>query len=165
MWPPGYSTIIPQVVVICETFTSKELHFWKQEKVRSCQVRTVPRMLEDVLMELLTQESKIEYTSFGTYLCVLFHTVACDIKALVPWHQFVYTLFIPCDRLVIQAASFRSSFVKRLPARCSFIFGNREKSDADRRDCEEDTRKCPNGSAHAARLVSLARACLFGKIT
>ena len=38
----------------------------------------------------------------------------------VPWHQFVYTLFLQCGRLVIQRASFRSSsFAKRLPARCS----------------------------------------------
>ena len=67
------------------------------------------------------------------YLCPLFHIVVFDIKALiVPWHQFVYTLFIPCGRLVIQPASFRSSsFAKRLPARCS-IFGNRKRSDGAR---------------------------------
>ena len=42
----------------------------------------------------------------------------------------MYTLFIPCDLLVIQPAFFRtSSFAKRLPWRCSFIFGNRKKSD------------------------------------
>ena len=51
-------------------------------------------------------------------------------SVVVPWLQFVYTLFIPRGRLVIQPASFRSSsFAKHLPARCSFIFGNRKKSD------------------------------------
>ena len=47
---------ILQVFIICKTFTSKELHFWKQEIVRRCQVRNVRRMLEDVQMELLTQQ-------------------------------------------------------------------------------------------------------------
>ena len=43
-------------------------------------------------------------TSFGTNLCLLFHIVAFDIKVLViPWHQFVYTLIIPCGRMDIQA--------------------------------------------------------------
>ena len=52
---------------------------------------------------------------------------------VVPWHQFVYTLFIPCGRVVIKPASFRSSsFAKHLPAMCSFIFGNRNKSDGAR---------------------------------
>ena len=47
--------------------------------------------------------TKTEYSSFGTYLCLHFHLVAFDIKALVvPWHQFVYTLSISCGRLVIQ---------------------------------------------------------------
>ena len=42
--------------------------------------------------------TETEYTSFDTYICLLFHiNNAFDIKALVlPWHQFVYTLFIPC---------------------------------------------------------------------
>ena len=48
---------ILQVFIICEAFASKVLlHFWKQENVRRCQVRTVRRMLEDVPMELLTQQ-------------------------------------------------------------------------------------------------------------
>ena len=34
MWPPGYSTSILQVFIICEAFTNEVLHFWKQEKVR-----------------------------------------------------------------------------------------------------------------------------------
>ena len=47
--------------------------------------------------------TKTEYTSYGTYLCVLFHIVAFDIKAfVVPGHQFVYTLAVPCGRLAIQ---------------------------------------------------------------
>ena len=37
------------------------------------------------------------------YFCLLFHIVSFDIKALVvPWHQFVYTLVIPCGCLAIQ---------------------------------------------------------------
>ena len=48
---------------------------------------------------LNNNNTETEYTSFGTYLCLLFHIVAFDIKALfVPWHQFVYTLFISCGR-------------------------------------------------------------------
>ena len=41
MGPPGYSTSILQVFIICEVFTSKVLlHFWKQKNVRRCQVLT-----------------------------------------------------------------------------------------------------------------------------
>ena len=48
---------ILQVFIICEAFASKVLlHFWKQEKIRRCQVRTIRRLLEDVPMELLTQQ-------------------------------------------------------------------------------------------------------------
>ena len=48
---------ILQIFIMCEAFTSKVLlHFWKQEKVRRFQVRTVWRMLEDVSMEFLTQQ-------------------------------------------------------------------------------------------------------------
>ena len=37
--------------------------------------------------------------SFGTYLGLLFHIIAFDIKALVvPWHQFLYTLVITSGR-------------------------------------------------------------------
>ena len=82
---------------------------------------------------LFDNNTDTEYTSFGTYLCLIFHIVAFDIKALVPWHQFVYALFIACGRMVLQPASFRSSsFAKRLPTWCSFIFGNRKKSDCAR---------------------------------
>ena len=78
--------------------------------------------------------AETEYTCCGTYLCLLFHIVAFDIKALViSWHQLVYILVIPCGRLVIQSASFMSSsVVKRLPARRSFIFGNRKMFDGAR---------------------------------
>ena len=94
--------------------------------------------------------------------------------------NFLYTLFIPCGRLVIQPASFRSlSFAKPLPARCSFIFGNRKSQTVPGPDYTEDARRCSNGIVHAARLVSAgqyadvycratekfhARACPFGKI-
>ena len=85
----------------------------------------------------------------------IFHMVTFDIQTLVPWHQFVYrpTLFIQCGRLVIESASFRSpSFAKRLPARRSFIFGKSPMVSGP--DCTEDTRRCPNGIAHAARLLA-----------
>ena len=50
-----------------------------------------------------TEYSRIYGTSFGTYLYPLFHIVVFDVQALaIPWHQFVYTLFIPCGHLVIQ---------------------------------------------------------------
>ena len=70
--------------------------------------------------------TETEYTSCGTYLCLLFHIVTFDIKSLVvPCHP-LHTMWPP-------TAFFRSSsFAKRLLARCSFIFGNREKSDGAR---------------------------------
>ena len=41
---------------------------------------------------------------YNTIAYILLHIVAFDIKALVvPWHQFVYTLVIPCGRLVTQS--------------------------------------------------------------
>ena len=93
-------------------------------------------------------------------ICLLFHIVAFDIETLViPWHEFVYTLFIPCGRLVIQPASFRSSsFTKRLPARCSFIFGNRKKSDGVRSGlyggCSKMSQwNCSHNKALACRAV------------
>ena len=88
--------------------------------------------------------TETEYTRFYTYFCVLFHIAAFHIKALVvPWNQFVYTLFMPCSRLVIQPASFRSSsFAKRLPARWSFFFGNREKSDGARSGVQNNNHSC-----------------------
>ena len=96
-----------------------------------------------------------EYTRSGTYLCLLFHIVAFDIKTLViPWHQFVNSLFIPCGRLVIQTASFRSSsFAERLPAKC-FILETVKSLTVPGPDCTEDARRCPNGIAHSARFVS-----------
>ena len=99
--------------------------------------------------------TQIEYTSSGTYLCLLFHIVAFDIKALVvTWHQFVYTLFTPCGHLVIQPASFRSSsFAKHLPARCSILETGKSQTVPDL-DCMEDAQRCPNEIAHAARFVS-----------
>ena len=67
----------------------------------------------------------------------------------------MYTLFMPNDRLVIQATSFRSSsFAKRLPARCSIIFETGKSPTVPGPDCTEHARRCPNGIAHAARLVS-----------
>ena len=100
--------------------------------------------------------TETEYASFGSYLCLLFHIVAFEIEALVvPWHQFVYTLFIPCGCLVIERASFRSSsFAKRFPPRRSFILDTGKSPTVPSLDCMEDARRCPNGIAHAARLVS-----------
>ena len=92
----------------------------------------------------------------------------------------MYSLFIPCGRLVIQLASLRtSSLAKRLAAKCSFVFWNTIKSTVPGPDCTEDALRCLNGIAHAARLVFArqyayvycrateqfhARASLFGKI-
>ena len=70
MWTPGYSTSILQISMICEAFTSKVLiHFWKQEEVRRCQVRTVRRMLEDVPLELLTQQSLVSAGQYAHVHC------------------------------------------------------------------------------------------------
>ena len=116
------------------------------------------------------------------YIQVLVRTfVAFHIKELVvPWHQFVYTLFIPSGRLFIQPASLRSSFAKRLPERCSFIFGNRKKFDCARSGlyggCSKMSQwNCLRSKANVCRAVCgsalscnrtvHARACLFGKIT
>ena len=104
--------------------------------------------------------TETECTSFGTYLSLLFLIVTFDVKALVvPWNQFVYILFITCGRLVIQPASFRSSsFAKRLPARCSFIFGNRKKPDGARSGLYEGCSKmaqwnCSRSKACVCRAV------------
>ena len=120
----------------------------------------------------LNNNTEIEYASFGTYLCLLFHIVAFDIKALVhvPWHQFV-CMFIPCGRLANQPTFF-SVYQQGAP---SFLETGKSPTVLGP-DCMEDARRCPNGIAHAARLVSArqyadvhcrateqfhARACLF----
>ena len=51
----GHDSIL-QVFIICQVFTSKVLHFGKQEKVRRCQIWTVRRMFEDIPMEFFTQQ-------------------------------------------------------------------------------------------------------------
>ena len=118
------------------------------------------------------------------YFCVLFHIVVFGITALVPWHQFVYTIFMPCGRLLfnqVMTAFFRSSSIaKRLPATCPVILEIGKSPTVPDPDCNEDARRCPNGIVHAVSLVSAgqyadvhccateqfhARACLFGKIT
>ena len=91
-------------------------------------------MLLPIFKIFFNNNMETEYTSIGTNLCLPFHIDAFDIKTLVEtWYHFVYTVIIPCGRLVIQSASFRSSsFTKRSPARFSFIFENRKKSDGVR---------------------------------
>jgi hypothetical protein len=39
---------------------------------------------------------------FITHLHLLLHTVTLDIEALVPWHQFTYSLFVPDGCLAIR---------------------------------------------------------------
>ena len=97
--------------------------------------------------------TETEYTSFSTYLCLLFHIVAFDIKVLViPWHQFLYTLFIPC--VCRQHSSglhhLQSIYLQGAP---SFLERGKSPTVAGL-DCKEDARRCPNGIAHTARLVS-----------
>ena len=103
--------------------------------------------------------------------------VAFDIKALVPWHQFVYTIVIPCGCRQHSSGihHLRSVYQKGAP---SFLETVRSTT-VPGLDCAEDALRCPTGIAHAARLVSAgqyadmhcrvteqshARACLFGKI-
>ena len=116
---------------------------------------------------------------FCTYLVLLFHIVTFDIKALdVPWHQFVYTLFIPCGRRQHSSGlhHLRNVYQQEAPS----ILETEKSPTVPGPDCTEDARRCPNGISHAARLVSAgqyadvhcrateqfhATACLFGKIT
>ena len=62
-------------------------------------------------------------------LNILFHIVTFDIKALVPWHSLcIPSSYHGAAYSILQS----SSFAKRILARCSFIFGNRKKSDGAR---------------------------------
>ena len=121
--------------------------------------------------------TETEETSFSTYLCLLFHIVAFDIKALSTFSPvFVYPLYTTWPPTAFLMCL---SFAKRLSARCSFILETGKSSTVPVPDCTEDTRRCPNEIAHAERLVSgghyadvhccaaeqfQAGACLFGKI-
>ena len=60
---------------------------------------------------------------------------------------------MPCDRLVIQPSTKSSLFAKRLPATFSILW-HRKSPSVTGPDCTEDSRSCPNGTAHAERLVS-----------
>ena len=76
-----------------------------------------------MVMPCFKSEGCHSFCSWFSFVSIPY--LAFDIKALViSLHQFVYTDYIPCGNLVVQPASFRSSFAKHLPARCSFIFGN-----------------------------------------
>ena len=74
---------------------------------------------------------------FITHLHLLLHIVTLDIEALViPWHRFTYSCLVPDGRLAIQTV--HDSVLQvliicmSLPARCSFIFKKRWKSDGAR---------------------------------
>ena len=126
--------------------------------LQTCVIHIMIKILSFAFFEKLDTFSWTDpYTSFGTHLCLPFHIVVFDTKTLVvPWHQFVYTLFISCGRMVVQPASVRSSsFVKRLPAWCApSLLGIGKYPTVPGPDCTEDARRCPNGIGHAARLVS-----------
>ena len=96
-----------------------------------------------------------EYRSFGKYLSLLIDLVAFDIKALVvPWHQFVYTLFIPSGR----RQHFLGLHHLRSVQKRDDPFPKTGKSPTvPGPDCTEDARSCHNGIAHSARLVSAAQ--------
>ena len=86
MWPPGYSTSILHVFIICEAFTSKVLlHFWKQEKVRRVHVQTVLRMLEGVPMDLLTQQDLCLQGSMQTCIVVQQNNSTREIDSSIRW--------------------------------------------------------------------------------
>ena len=62
------------------------------------QIRCI-RTSVHVFSHFFNNNTGTEHTSFDTYLCLLFHVIAINIKALViPWYQFVYTLVTPCGR-------------------------------------------------------------------
>ena len=95
---------------------------------------------------------KLNIQVFGTYICLLFHIVAFAINALVPWHQFVYTLFTPCSlRQHYSGLHYlRNVYQQGVPS--SLETG--KSLTVPGPDCMEDARRCPNGSPHAARVVS-----------
>ena len=74
------------------------------------------------------------------------HTIAFNIKALVvPWYQFVYTLFIPCGRQHSSGLHHWRSIYQQGKGRSLTVPDP---------DFTEDARRCPNGITHAARLMS-----------
>ena len=107
-------------------------------------------------------------------LSTISHSLLWHYKAfVVPWHQLVYILFIPCG--------FRQHSPGLQHMRSIYQQGDPSFSETGRSAtipgpaCTEDARRCPNGIARAARLVSAGqyvdvhwravRACLLGKIT
>ena len=119
--------------------------------------RTVHKVKKDSpYQNIFNNNTDPQYTSIGTYLCLFSHKVAFDIKTLVePWYQFVYTLFIPYSRLLFNQHlsglhHFRSVYQQGAP---SFL-GTGKIPTVPGPNCTEDARRCHNGIAHAARLVS-----------
>ena len=98
--------------------------------------------------------TETEYTSFGIYICLLFHIVDFDIKALVvPWrHQFVYTLLISCGRRQHSSGLHHLRIIYQQDAPSFLETGKSSKEPGP--DCMEDARRCPNGIVDPPRLVS-----------
>ena len=99
--------------------------------------------------DIFNKNTETEYTSFGTYICLLSHIVAFDIKTLVvPWHHVVACLF---NQHPSGLHRLRSIYHQGAP----WFLKTGKSPTVPGTDCTEDARRCPNGIAHAARLVQL----------
>ena len=102
--------------------------------------------------------TETQYTNFGTYLCLLLLIVAVDIKTLVVhWHQFVFTLVIPCGRRQNSSALHRLwSVYQQGPP--SFLETGKSPT-VSGPGCKEDARICSNVIPHAFLETGKVRWC------